>query len=158
LYLGRCHSGANADLADQVCTGLQLANFWQDVAGDWDRRRVYVPQETCRRFGYGEEDFARRDRGPAFRRMLAFEVDRAEDWLREGLPLVDRVSPALRGDVWLFIHGGLAILERIRRADFDVWSRRPKVSKLEQLRLLAGCLWRNTRSHTAGKRFDRRES
>jgi len=157
LYLDRCHSGENAELSDKVCTGLQLANFWQDVAGDWDRGRIYVPWETCRRFGYDEAEFTRRDRGPAFRRMLSYEVDRAEGWLREGLPLVDRVSSQLRGDVWLFIQGGLAILHRIRRADFDVWSRRPKVSKLEQLRLLVGCLWRDGRWRSSRSCSDRRE-
>lgn len=145
LYLGRCFDPGRAALSDSVCTGLQLANFWQDVAQDWDRGRVYLPQEDCRKFGYLTESFAGRQANSAFRELLAFEVDRAETWLRRGLPLVDQMPPALSGDVWLFIHGGLAILNRIRGQRHDVWSRRPRVSKLDRARLLAGCLWRNRR-------------
>ncbi len=107
LYLGRCHDEPSGRLADAVCTGLQLANFWQDVAGDWDRGRIYLPLADCRRFGYNEEDFVARRASPEFRRLLAFEVDRAERWLRDGLPLVEQLPGRLRGDVWLFVHGGL---------------------------------------------------
>jgi squalene synthase HpnC len=149
LYLGRCHDEPNGRLADAVCTGLQLANFWQDVAGDWDRGRIYLPLADCRRFGYNEEDFVARRASPEFRRLLAFEVDRAERWLRDGLPLVEQLPGRLRGDVWLFVHGGLKILERIRKIDYDVWKRRPKVSRFDQLRLLLGCL---SRSLAGGRR------
>lgn len=143
LYLGRCHDDAKGQLSDSVCTGLQLANFWQDVANDWDRGRIYLPLADCRSFGYNEGDFAVRRSSTEFRRLLQFEVDRAERWLREGLPLVDEMPGRLRGDVWLFVHGGLKILERIRELDYDVWKRRPKVSRLDQLRLLIGCLSRS---------------
>lgn len=142
LYLGRSHDEPRGRLADSICTGLQLANFWQDVASDWRRGRIYLPLADCRDFGYNESDFAAGQANRAFRRLLAFEVDRAEDWLRDGLPLVEQLPGRLRGDVWLFVHGGLKILDRIRAIDYDVWRRRPKVSRSDQLRLLAGCLWR----------------
>ena len=78
LYLGQCHTPERVRLADSICTGLQLANFWQDVARDWDRGRIYLPQADCRRFGYDESDFARRQCNGAFRRLLAAQVDQAE--------------------------------------------------------------------------------
>ena len=143
LYLGRCHDDDKGRLSDSVCTGLQLANFWQDVANDWGRGRIYLPLADCRDFGYNECDFAAHRSSPEFRRLLQFQVDRAERWLRDGLPLVDKMPGQLRGDVWLFVHGGLKILERIRELDYDVWKRRPKVSRLDQLRLLIGCLSRS---------------
>ncbi len=71
LYLGRCHTPERARLSDSICTGLQLANFWQDVARDWDRGRIYLPQADCRRFGYDEGCFARRECNEAFRQLLA---------------------------------------------------------------------------------------
>lgn len=151
LYLGRCHDETRGRLADSICTGLQLANFWQDVAGDWDRGRIYLPLADCRRFGYNEGDFAARRASPEFRRLMRFEVDLAEQWLRDGLPLVEQMPARLRGDVWLFAHGGLKILERIREIDYDVWKRRPKVSRLDQMRLLVGCLSRSL----AGRRRER---
>ncbi len=78
LYLGRCHDDRRGQLADNICTALQLANFWQDVARDYDRGRIYLPQESCRRAGYDEAMFARREFNPQFRQLLAGEVDRAE--------------------------------------------------------------------------------
>ena len=142
LCLARCDDPQRARLSDAVCTGLQLANFWQDVAGDWDRGRVYLPQEHCRRFGYDASMFARRECNEAFRRLLAAEVSEAEAWLRRGLPLVGMVPRWLQFDLALFIHGGLAILAAIRREDYDVWTRRPALSKRDKLRLAARCWWR----------------
>ena len=142
LYLGRCHTPERVRLADSICTGLQLANFCQDVADDWDRGRIYLPLADCRRFGYDEEMFARRECNEPFRRLLAAEVDQAEGYLRRGLPLVALMPPELQLDVALFVQGGLAILQAIRRQDYDVWTARPKVSKSEKLRLVVSCWWR----------------
>ena len=142
LYLGRCHDRRRAQLADLVCTGLQLANFWQDVARDWDRGRVYLPQVHLRRFAYEESMFARREPNDAFRRLLATEVAETEGWLRRGLPLVELLPADLKLEVALFVHGGLAILEAIRRQDYDVWSSRPTLSRLDKLRLFGRCWWR----------------
>ncbi|MGD0382358.1 MAG: squalene synthase HpnC [Thermoguttaceae bacterium] len=141
LYLGKCYSMERAALADSICTGLQLANFSQDVAGDWDRGRIYLPQADCRGFGYTEAMFVRRECNEAFRGLMRMQVDRAEDFLRAGLPLINMMPRELRLDVSLFIHGGLAVLRAIRRQDYDVWTRRPRVSKMEKLRLFFAC-WR----------------
>jgi phytoene/squalene synthetase len=152
LYLGRCHTPERARLADAVCTGLQLANFCQDVARDFDRGRIYLPQVDCQRFGYEEAMFARRVCNPAFRRLMAAQVDYAEGWLRQGLPLVELVPPALRLSALLFIRGGMAILKAVRRQDYDVWARRPVVSRWEKLRLLAGCWWQLQYASWTGNR------
>jgi squalene synthase HpnC len=129
LYLGRSHDLENVGLSDSICTGLQLANFCQDVARDFDRGRIYLPQESCRRFRYGEEMFPQRQCNDCFRELLAFEVQRAESYLTAGWPLVKRVSRQLRFDVELFIRGGLAILQAIRQQHYDVWSRRPTLGR-----------------------------
>ena len=142
LYLGECHTPKRVRLADSICTGLQLANFWQDVARDWDQGRVYLPQAACRRFGYDESMFAARECNDAFRRLLALHVDQADGLLRDGLPLAATMPRGLRLAVALFVHGGLATLEAIRRQDYDVWTRRPTVSKIEKLRLMARCWWK----------------
>lgn len=149
LHLGGAFDDRRAALSDHVCTGLQLANFCQDVANDWDRGRVYLPQRDCRRFGYGEADFSNRTVNEPFRGLLAWFATAAEERLRAGLPLVERLPGKLRGDVWLFAQGGLKILANVRGANYDVWSRRPKVSKWDRLWLLAGCLRRSLRSRGA---------
>jgi squalene synthase HpnC len=145
LYLGRAATPENFDLSDSICSGLQLANFWQDVARDYDRGRIYLPLADCRAAGYEESMFERREFNAAFRRLLAAEVDRAESMLRFGDPLVGRVPRELRLEVALFIRGGLAVLEQIRRQGYNVWRRRPVVSKLTKLRLLAASWWQTRR-------------
>jgi squalene synthase HpnC len=148
LWLSRAHNPQTVPLADSICTGLQLANFWQDVARDFDRGRIYVPAETMQRFGYDEERFAARRADAEFRQMLHHEVDRAETFLVAGRSLEKMVPANMRVDVALFVDGGLAVLRAIRRLDCDVWTRRPTVGKLQKLRLLASAWWR-TRAGTS---------
>jgi len=137
LRLGRCHAADRVQLSDQICTGLQLANFWQDVARDYRRGRIYLPAESLRRHGYTEEDFATGHCNDAFRRMMAEQVERAEQYLRGGAPLVGMMPRHLRLQVALFARGGLATLAAIRRQEYDVWTHRPALSKMAKLRIFA---------------------
>jgi squalene synthase HpnC len=146
LYLGRCHDERRGVLADAICTGLQLANFCQDVARDWDKGRIYLPLANCAACGYNESMFAARQTNDAFRAVLAGQVAVAETYLRLGAPLASQMPPALAADVELFAAGGLAVLRAIRRIDYDVWRVRPTVSRSTQLGLLARCLWRRVRN------------
>jgi squalene synthase HpnC len=119
--------------SDSVCTGLQLANFWQDVAVDWRKGRVYIPQEDLRRFGVTEFDLAASRASDSFRALLEFEVERAERLLEAGRPLARHMPGRLKFVVGLFAEGGLGILRRIRARRFDVLSARPKLSKTSYL-------------------------
>jgi len=143
LYLGRCVNDETVRLSDSICSGLQLANFWQDVARDWDRGRIYLPQDDCQAAGYSMPMFERREYNASFRELLASQVARAEAMLRAGEPLIARVPAELRIDIALFIRGGLAICDAIRRQNYDVWRARPTVGKLRKLRLLAGAWWQS---------------
>lgn len=116
-------------LADATCTGLQLANFWQDVAVDWEKGRVYLPQEDLKRFGVDESAIANRTASPEFRDLLRFEVDRARALFQEGRTLESLVDRRARLDVRLFRLGGEAALGAIERAGYDVLTARPAVSK-----------------------------
>jgi squalene synthase HpnC len=86
LWLGRCHTPDRARFSDSICTGLQLANFCQDVASDWDRGRVYLPQEELDQHGYSEADFAARAYSAAFRGVMSENVNRAASFLLAGRP------------------------------------------------------------------------
>lgn len=142
LHLGRCQNEETARLSDSICTGLQLANFWQDVRRDFEMGRIYLPREDLVRFGIDERELPSSPMKTQFRDLLKFEVDRAEEYLLAGEPLIKLVSPQLRVSVRLFMDGGLAILAAIRKQGYDVWSRRPVVSKWTKLRLLLGAYWR----------------
>ncbi len=143
LYLGGAFDESRAALSDHVCTALQLANFWQDVSRDFDIGRVYLPEEDRRRFGYGDDDLEGRRFTPAFAELMRFEVDRTRELFERGRPLLDLTAPAdLRIDVDLFVRGGLAVLRKIEQGGFNVWARRPVVSKWDQAFLLAGAAWK----------------
>lgn len=139
LYLGKSWWPQTAELSASICTGLQLANHWQDVARDFANGRVYLPQEDMQRYGVTEDDLKIVPATPAFRELLRFEVDRAEEYLRAGEPLCGLISSALRSQVRLFVRGGLAILQEIRKAEYDVLSKRPQVRKSQQIKLLLQC-------------------
>ena len=124
-------------LSDATCTALQLANFWQDVRRDWDKGRVYLPQEDMERFGYSEEELAKGVCTQSFRDLMAFQVERAQALFVQGLPLVEMLEGTSRLHVKLFSLGGMRVLDAIRAQDYDVLSKRPVVSGRRKAWLLA---------------------
>jgi squalene synthase HpnC len=146
LYLSGAFDETRAALSDQVCTALQLANFWQDVGRDFDIGRVYLPEEDRRHFGYADADLDVRRFTPEFAELMRFEVDRTRDLFYRGLPLVGLVPGHVRADVELFIEGGLAVLRKIEDCGYDVWACRPVLAGWEKGALLAGALWRRLRA------------
>ena len=129
LYLFGYRDAERQRWADATCTALQLANFWQDVARDYRKGRIYLPQEDLTRFGYAEAELARGVFNDSFRRLLAFEVERAMALFREGAALVPALDGPSRLDVALFTRGGVALLDAIRKRDYDVLSARPTLSR-----------------------------
>jgi squalene synthase HpnC len=146
LYMCRAYSAGNAALSDRICTALQLANFWQDVARDLDIGRVYLPEEDRIRFRYAEADLQARRFTPEFAALMRFEVERTRDLFYRGMPLVERLPGDVRLDIELFLRGGLAVLRKIERAGFDVWQARPELSKWEKGVLLLGAVGRRLRA------------
>src|SRR5262245_20440713 len=142
LYLCRCHDEARGGLSDRVCTGLQLANFWQDVARDLDIGRVYLPAEDRRRFGYPDEDLRARRFTPAFADLMRFEVERTREMFEQGLALVPLMPTDVQIDIDLFIRRGLGILRKIEHLGFNVWQTRPTLSGWDKGMLLVGALSR----------------
>ena len=140
LYLGRAFETENARLSDLTCTGLQLANFWQDVARDLAIGRVYLPRDDMDRFGYSDRDLQSLRFNPAFRSLLKEEVGFARSLLREGQGLIPRLPGKLAMSVDLFNRGGLAILDRIVAQDFNVLDSRPVLSRFDKLDLVARAL------------------
>jgi squalene synthase HpnC len=145
LYLCSSFDNERAALADHICTALQLANFWQDVERDYAIGRVYLPREDREQFGYREADLAARRFTPAFAELMRFEVDRTRDLFYRGVPLVERMPEAMQADIELFVQGGLAILRKIEGQFYNVWVRRPALTRWEKGLLLAGALWRRLR-------------
>jgi squalene synthase HpnC len=136
LYLCDYSDTERQQLSDYTCTALQLANFWQDVAVDYGKGRIYLPLEDLRRYAVTEADIAGHRATPRFVEMMQFEVQRAREWFERGLPLTKKVNKELAIDIELFSRGGQEILNAIERQHFDVLSRRPVISKLRKLWLV----------------------
>jgi squalene synthase HpnC len=119
-------------LSDKVCTALQLAEHWQDVAEDLSAGRVYLPAEDMARFGCSERDLAAPSAGPALRELIAFEVRRARALLDDGAPLVGTLHGPARAAVAGYVAGGRAALAAISGSGHDVLSaaRRPRTSRV----------------------------
>jgi squalene synthase HpnC len=128
-------SEENFRLSDATCSALQLANFWQDVREDFERGRVYLPQDEMQRFGVSDATIAAGVATAEFRALLRFEVDYARSLFEQGLPLIGKVNRDLALDLDLFSRGGLEILRAIERRDYDVLSERPAISKRTKLGL-----------------------
>ena len=119
-------------LSDKVCTALQLAEHWQDVAEDFQAGRIYLPGEDLARFGVTEDDLSASQASPQFRELMAFEVQRARRLLDEGAPLVGNLRGAARVAVAGYVAGGRAALAAIAAAGHDVLraTPRPRRSRL----------------------------
>ncbi|MFN2627576.1 MAG: squalene synthase HpnC [Gaiellaceae bacterium] len=128
LVLGLLRAADDSDLvaaSDSVCTGLQLVNFLQDVPRDLELGRIYLPGEDRRRFGVSELD------GPnePLRDLLRFEAKRARGLLSAGELLRLRLGGRIGRGVGLFARGGLAALEALERAGWDIFNDRPGPSR-----------------------------
>jgi squalene synthase HpnC len=151
LVLGLCgyQDAERQALSDATCSALQLANFWQDVTVDLEKDRVYLPLDVLERNGYPLEDLFARRFDDRFRRAMKEAVGVARDLFLQGLPLADQVDRRLAIDLELFSRGGLKILEKIERQDYDVLRARPVISKTERVGLLLGALTRRAFSRAA---------
>ena len=107
-------------LSDSICTALQLAEHWQDVAEDLANGRIYLPGEDLERYGCTEADLAERSAPPAVRDLMRFETDRAARLLDQGAPLVGTLHGAARVAVAGYLAGGRAALAAIRGQRYDV--------------------------------------
>jgi len=141
LYVFGAATPERMILSDRVCTALQLAEHWQDVAEDYQAGRIYLPAEDMERFGCAESDLAAPSAGPHLRALMAFEVERAGRLLDEGAPLVGNLHGSARVAVAGYVAGGRAALAAITAAGHDVLraTHKPRRGRLarEMLRAYA---------------------
>lgn len=141
LYLFSYRDAERQRLSDQVCSGLQLVNFWQDLAVDLEKGRVYLPRKDMARFGVTLEDLCVHNANSSFVELMRHEVAIAHELLMAGAALSALVDRRLSRDIFMFAGGGLAILRAIEHAHYDVFRHRPSLGKLDYLRLGWRALW-----------------
>ena len=122
--------------SDYICTALQLANFWQDVAVDLKKDRVYLPQEDIAAFGYTEKELFAHTYNEAFKKLLAHEVNKTWELFRKGRSLCDDVESRLQKELRLVYAGGTTILRKLETTGYDPFNRRPKLGMFDKVAML----------------------
>ena len=131
LHLFKRTSERDLGHADAICSALQLINFWQDVEIDYAKGRIYLPQDDMARHGVSERHIAERECDPAWRSLLAFQVNRSRELILSGQPLARSLPGRIGLEIRATIQGGLRILDKIERAGYDVFRRRPKLKAFD---------------------------
>ncbi len=140
LYLCGYRDAERQALSDATCTALQLANFWQDVARDLGKDRIYIPLDALAAQGLAETDLFAHRFDHRYAALMKDLLSRTRTLFAQGLPLTERVAPELRIDIELFSRGGLAVLDSIERIGYNTLERRPALSRAAQVRLLGRAL------------------
>ena len=140
LHLFKRTDAESLRRSDAICSALQYINFWQDVAIDWAKDRVYIPQEDLARFGVSEFQIADGVADDAWARLMAFESERSRGILRSGAPL-GRTLPGRVGlEIRATVQGGMAILDKIDAVAGDVFRHRPVLRKRDWPKILLRAL------------------
>lgn len=136
LHLFRAATPENLRRSDCVCSALQLINHWQDVAIDWRKPRVYLPQEDLDRYAVGAEQIGAGRCDDNWRALMRFEVDRVRALMLAGAPLGRDLPGRMGLEIRAIVAGGLRILDKIEAVDYDVFRRRPVLEKPDWVRIL----------------------
>ena len=138
LHLFKRTTDSDLRAADAICTALQLINFWQDVELDYTRdNRVYLPQDEMARFGVAERHLDDRLCDPSWQGLLDFQVQRARKLMLSGAPLGKSLPGRIGLEIRTTVQGGLRILEKIEKARYDVFRKRPVLRALDWPVILA---------------------
>jgi len=145
LHLFNEASEENLRQSDAVCSALQLINHWQDVAIDLRKNqdgRIYLPQEDLVRFGVNIEQLRQGRCDDHFRALMKFQVDRARALMHAGTPLGKRLPGRIGLEIRAIVAGGLRILDKIEKVEYDVFRRRPKLELLDGPLILTKALFK----------------
>ncbi len=140
LYLCGYRDEQRQLLSDATCTALQLANFWQDVARDLEKGRIYIPLDLAAAHGVSESDIVEHRFDPHFVSLMTELIARTRALFAQGAPLAKMVDSRLSVDLEMFTRGGLAVLDAIESSDYDTLHHRPAIGKGKQARLLGRAL------------------
>jgi phytoene synthase len=119
-------------LAEKCGIAFQLTNILRDVREDAELGRIYFPMQDLQRFGVSEEDLRAGKRTAGFHELMRFEAARARAYYNESAPLLDLIHPRSRSSLWALISIYSTLLERIEASNYDVFSRRVRLTLFEK--------------------------
>jgi squalene synthase HpnC len=127
--------------ANAICTALQLINFWQDVAVDWEKQRIYLPQDEMQRYGVTELSIENQVCDAAWRKLMQFEISRTRELMMSGSQLACRLPGRIGLELRAVVQGGLRILDKIELKQENVFQARPKLTLWDWLLIGWRTLW-----------------
>ncbi len=127
--------------SDNICTALQLTNFYQDIKIDLEKDRIYLPVDEMQKFGVDEKSFVKDENNSNFKSLLRYQIERADMLFQEGKKLIPFLPSSLKYQIKWTILGGEEILKKIRSIDYEVLTTRPKLTKIDYLRLMIKSFW-----------------
>jgi squalene synthase HpnC len=142
---------AKLEQSDAICSALQFINFWQDVAVDWRKDRVYIPREDLERFGVRESDIAGACADARWRALMEFECARSRELLASGAPLARALPGRLGLEIRATVAGGAAILDKIAAVGGDVFHHRPALGARDWIRIVVKTLMKTGTDPTRNK-------
>jgi squalene synthase HpnC len=140
LVLYGAATAQNNAWGDAICSSLQLINFWQDVAIDYKKNRIYFPQDEMKQYGISETHIASGDTSGRWHEFMNFQVTRTRLYLQSGAPLGRVLKGRLGLEMRMIISGGDRILSKIENVNYDVFQRRPVLKPFDWMRMLSQSL------------------
>jgi len=131
--------------SDAICTALQLTNFYQDISVDWDKGRIYLPQIEMEKFSISEKLFEEKQNNANFKSLMKFQIERTRNLFVDGRKLIAELPHFLVTQIKMTILGGEKILNKIESLDYNVLVQRPKLNKIDYLKIFAKGLFTNAR-------------
>jgi squalene synthase HpnC len=142
LELFKQTSETELEQSDAICTALQLVNFWQDVAVDYAKGRIYLPQDEMTGHRVSEAHIAEQRCDDAWRALMAWQVERTRALMLGGAPLGAALPGRIGLEIRTTVQGGLRILEKIETVGYDVFRQRPVLKWHDWPLLLWRALWK----------------
>ena len=136
LELYGINSEENYYFSDKICTGLQLANFIQDMSIDYNKKRIYIPDDELKNFAIDENYFANKIFDDNFKQLIKFQIDRISSIFDEGRSLIPNLSGLFKYQIAWTLRGGEEVLHKLVKNDYNIWKERPKLDKIDFLILL----------------------
>jgi phytoene synthase len=128
-------------LSDSICTALQLANFWQDIAVDLKKDRLYIPLEDLQRYRYSVEDWKEQRYDERFKEVMNFQIERTRQMFYDGAELPVLVNKDLEVELKLVWFGGMEILKKIKKIDYNLYKEKPIIRMRDKFLILVRAFW-----------------
>ncbi len=141
LHLYGIQAGNALEMSDKICTALQLINFWQDLSRDIPNHRHYVTDAACHEFSVARTDMLINPQLPAITQLVKGYVVEAAQMMREGAPLCKLIAGRAGWELRLVVQGGLRILEKIEKMNFQTLHARPAIGKRDMAVMAWRSLW-----------------